>query len=228
MRSKAIACCAWITARRTKRRARATSSRCAWPSGAGAGRSVRGVACAGTSAASAPIASWTSRKPARRSWKRTRAAWPAICVPSAAPTDASHVAVVEPAFARAAVVNRVGVEHVARRIRIALREPLVDRREVRARRFHQLLVAVDDEVRLLVGVDAVARAHDALEVEADAVRRRALQAMDRLALGTDDAAAVDAQPVGLPDQPEFHRVPVQAREVDQRLGPDAVRLHATA
>jgi hypothetical protein len=52
--------------------------------------------------------------------------------------------------------------------------------------------------------------------------------MDRLALGTDDAAAVDAQPIVLLDQPELHRVPVQAREVDQRLGADAVRFHAAA
>ena len=49
--------------------------------------------------------------------------------------------------------------------------------------------------------------------------------MDRFALGRDDAAAVDAQPVVLADQAELDRVPVQAGEVGQRFLADAVRLH---
>src|SRR5690606_12616628 len=95
---------------------------------------------------------------------------------------ALHVAVAGPAFARAALVHLVAVEHGAGGDRILLRQPRVDRREVRTRGFHQLLETVDDEVGLLVAVDAVAGAHDALEVEADAVGRRAFQRMQRLAL----------------------------------------------
>src|SRR5690606_4648498 len=95
-------------------------------------------------------------------------------------------------------------------------------------RLHQLLVAVDDKVGLLEGVDAVAGAHDPLQVEADAVGRGAFQAVDGLALGADDAAAVDAQAASLANQAELHRVPVQPGQVDQRLRADAVRLDAAA
>src|SRR5690606_22870716 len=126
----------------------------------------------------------------------------------------SEVGVVRPALAGAAMDQLVGIQHVAGRDRRLPGEARVDRREVRLGRGHQLLEAVDDEVGLLVGIDAVARAHDPLEVEADAVGRIALQAVDGLALARDDAAAVDAQPVVLADQAELDRVPVQPREVD--------------
>src|SRR6478672_10412627 len=90
------------------------------------------------------------------------------------------------------------------------REPLVDRQEIRTRRVDQLVEAVDDEVRLLVRVDPITRAHDALEIEADAVRRRRLEAMDRFALRAHDARTVDAKSVVLADQAELDRVPVKA------------------
>src|SRR5690554_4033457 len=122
----------------------------------------------------------------------------------------SDVAVGGPAFAGAAVVDDVGLEHGAGGDRVLLRQARVDRGEVGFGRGHQLLEAVDDEIGLLVGVDAVARAHDALEVEADPVGRGRLQRMHGLAAGGHDAAAVDAQAIGLADQPELHRVPVQA------------------
>ena len=54
--------------------------------------------------------------------------------------------------------------------------------------------------------------------------------MDRFALARHDAAAVDAQAVGLAvfflvDQAELDRVPVQPREVLQRIRADPVRFH---
>jgi hypothetical protein len=50
--------------------------------------------------------------------------------------------------------------------------------------------------------------------------------MDRFALRRDDAAAVNAQAVLLADEAEFDRVPVQPRELLQRVRADAVRLDA--
>src|SRR5690606_13584499 len=144
------------------------------------------------------------------------------------PAPGSHVAVGGPALAGAAVVDGVGVEHLARGNRRLSGQARLERGEVGARGLHQLLEAVDDEVGLLVVVDAVARAHDPLEVEADAVGRRRLQAVHRLAAGRDDAAAVDAQPAGLADEPELHRVPVQPGQVLQRVRADGVRLDPAA
>ena len=122
----------------------------------------------------------------------------------------------------------VGIEHAAGRDRRLFGQPRVDRGEVRAGGVHQLFVAVDDEIGLLVAVDAVAGAHDPLQVETDAVRRRAFQAVDAFALGADDAGAVDAQAVGFADQAELDRVPVQPGEVGQRLRTQRMRLHAAA
>jgi hypothetical protein len=48
--------------------------------------------------------------------------------------------------------------------------------------------------------------------------------VDRLALRRHDTGTVDAQAVGLPDQAEFDRVPVQPREINQRFGAEPVRL----
>ena len=47
--------------------------------------------------------------------------------------------------------------------------PLIDRREVRRRLVEQLLETFDDEVGLLVAVDLVAGAHDALDVQRQAL-----------------------------------------------------------
>ncbi len=109
-----------------------------------------------------------------------------------------------------------------------LGQPRVERGEVRLGRRHQLLEAVDDEIGLLEGVDAVAGAHDPLQVEANPVRRPRFQRVQRFALGRDDAGAVDAQALGGVDQAEFHRVPVQAGQVLQRLRADGVRLDPAA
>src|SRR5690606_8342233 len=89
------------------------------------------------------------------------------------------VAVVQPALAGAALDNRVAGLHRAGREAVLAGQARVDRREVRRGGAHQLLVAVDDEIGLLVGVDAVARAHDPLEVEADAIGRLALRSEER-------------------------------------------------
>ena len=48
--------------------------------------------------------------------------------------------------------------------------PLVHRREVDMRELEQVVETVEHEVALLEVVDAVARAHHAFQVEADAVR----------------------------------------------------------
>src|SRR5690606_16037712 len=107
-------------------------------------------------------------------------------------TATSDIAVAGPAFASAALEDAVIVEHGAGRDRRQVRQARVERGEVRARGLDQLFEAVDDEIGLLEGVDAVARAHDPRQVEADAVGRGAFQRMERLALRRDDAAAVDA------------------------------------
>ena len=98
--------------------------------------------------------------------------------------------------------------------------------EIRSGGVEQLLETVDDEIRLLISVDAVARAHDAQQVEAEAVGRGRFEAVDGFALRADDARAVDAQAFGGFDQAEFHRVPIQAGQLRQRFGTDAVRLDA--
>ena len=70
------------------------------------------------------------------------------------------------------------------------------------------------EIGLLEVVDAVARAHHALEVEADAVGRRVVEREHALGVRGGDARAVDAQRRrGCCDQAELDRVPVDAREL---------------
>src|SRR3546814_19116289 len=69
----------------------------------------------------------------------------------------------------------------------------IERCEIRPRRIEQFVEAADDEIALLESIDAVFRAHQAAQVEADAVRRIALKAEDALGLRRQDAAAVDAQ-----------------------------------
>ncbi len=59
------------------------------------------------------------------------------------------------------------------------------------------------------------RAHHPLQIEAEPIRRRRFEAVDRLALARHDARTVDAQPLGFADQAEFHRVPVEPREIFQ-------------
>src|SRR5690606_22945675 len=122
---------------------------------------------------------------------------------------ASDIAVFCPALAGAAVEYAVAGEHGAGGKRFLARQPRVDRREVRTRGLEQLLEALDSEVGLLVGIAPVAGAPDPLEVEADPVRRVALQAVHALAARGHDAAAVDAQLPVFADQAELVGVPVQ-------------------
>src|SRR6185369_10722070 len=118
-------------------------------------------------------------------------------------TIASDVAVLRPASAAAALIDPIAGQHAAGGNGILARELRVVRREVRTGRIHQLLVAVDHEIGLLVGIDAVARAHDALEIEADAVWRGRFQAMNRFAFRRHDARTINAQRAVLADQAEF-------------------------
>src|SRR6185503_14910142 len=91
----------------------------------------------------------------------------------------------------------------------------VDRREIDMRKLEQLVDAPDHEVGLLEIVDAVARAHHASELEADAVGRRIVEREHALGVGRGDARAVDAHTLPALDQAELDRVPVDAREVGQ-------------
>ena len=59
----------------------------------------------------------------------------------------------------------------------------------------QFVHVAEHEVALLEVVDAVARAHHALEVEAQAVRRRVVEREHALGGRRGDARAVDAQAV---------------------------------
>src|SRR5690348_10457628 len=80
-----------------------------------------------------------------------------------------HVVALQPPLARPAMNHAIAVLHGAGGEFGLVLEARVDRGEVGPGRVHQLLEAVDHEVGLLVGVDLVFGAHDALEVEADAV-----------------------------------------------------------
>src|SRR6476646_5610982 len=91
----------------------------------------------------------------------------------------------------------------------------VDRCEIDARELEQLVDAPDHEVGLLEVVNAVARAHHAGELEADAVGRRVVEREHALGVGGGNARAVDAHAVAAVDQSELDRVPVDAREIGQ-------------
>src|SRR5207342_808772 len=104
-----------------------------------------------------------------------------------------HVAVEKPAVAAAAMENAVVRLHFAGGKTRLLGELLVIRTEVRLGRFDQLLETVDHEIGFLKGVDAIARAHDPMQVEADAIGRIRFQAVEALAFRTHDARTVNAQ-----------------------------------
>ena len=63
---------------------------------------------------------------------------------------------------------------------------------------------------------------------ADSAGEAAQAAGEAQEAATNAAATGDAQAVGVADQAEFRRVPVQAREIGQRLRADAVRLDPAA
>src|SRR5579875_4087984 len=105
------------------------------------------------------------------------------------------------------------------------------RREIGLRRIEELLEAVDNEIAFLIIVDAIARAHDAQQIESDAMRLRVLEAINRFAFRGDDARAIDADALGCRDKPELDRVPVKPREMFEIMEPQrleaalAIRLH---
>jgi hypothetical protein len=108
----------------------------------------------------------------------------------------------------------------------------VKRREVRLQRpAEQVLEAVGDEIGLLEVVDPVARAHDAPQVEGDAVGRGRVEREDALAETGDDAGAVKLQALAVADEAELHRIPVKPRQsahgaVPRRAEPAlAIGLH---
>src|SRR6516165_7502869 len=72
-----------------------------------------------------------------------------------------------PAFARALMDHAVRRQDIAGRNLRQAAKRLVIGREIRPRRLEELLEAVDDEIALLEGVEAIACMHDAQEVEAD-------------------------------------------------------------
>src|ERR1700754_3149762 len=115
-------------------------------------------------------------------------------------------------------------KYIASRHGLAVAELLVDGREVRTGRIEQLREVLDDEVRLLEGVDPVTGVHHALKVEPDAVRRRRVDRIDGFALGTDDAGTVDSQALLRPDQAELHRVPIEAGQGHEGLRTDGGSL----
>src|SRR4051812_21829836 len=91
----------------------------------------------------------------------------------------------------------------------------VDRCEIDVRELEQLVDAPDHEIGLLEVVDAVACAHHAGELEADAVGRTIVERENALGVGGGNARAVDAHAVAALDQAELDRVPVDARKIGQ-------------
>ena len=69
----------------------------------------------------------------------------------------------------------IAFQYLACRNGILLGQQCIQRSEIRSSRFYQLRVAVDDEVGFLEGIDAVAGAHDPLQVETQAVGCRRFQ-----------------------------------------------------
>src|SRR3546814_20769712 len=73
------------------------------------------------------------------------------------------------------------------------------------------------EIILLEIVDPVIGTHHPREVEADAVRAFRIEREDAFGKGGDDARAIDAQAPSLADKPDFDRIPVEPRELLQRV-----------
>src|SRR5436190_14881486 len=85
-------------------------------------------------------------------------------------------------------------------------DPLVDRREVGRRLAQQVLERVDDEVGVLVAVDLVLGAHDALQIERQAPRLRIVDAVGELPAGGKQSRAVRAHAERRLHQAELDRV----------------------
>src|SRR6185312_14675357 len=100
--------------------------------------------------------------------------------------------------------------------RIEIAQPVEIRiigREIGLGCFEQLLETLDDEIALLIIINAIARPHDAQQIEGDALGAGVFEAIDRFAFRGDDARAVDAQPVRCRDESELYRVPIKPREM---------------
>src|SRR3546814_2441546 len=78
-------------------------------------------------------------------------------------------------------------------------------------------LAVDDELIRLEIVDPIVGPHHAGEIEADAVRAVRFEREDAFGIGGNDAGAIDAQAPALADQPEFDGIPIETRELFQRV-----------
>ncbi len=76
----------------------------------------------------------------------------------------------------------------------------------------QLFDVVQHEVGLLIRVDQVVGPQYAMQIECDARRSRGARGVDGLTAGGKNAGAVRAQATRGANQPEFHRVPVQASQ----------------
>ena len=79
----------------------------------------------------------------------------------------------------------------------------------------QFLETVDDEIALLIVVYLIAGAHDALQIESQAIGRGIVQREDGFAKARDNARAIKPEPAGFADQAELHRVPVETRQLFQ-------------
>src|SRR5208282_348645 len=114
---------------------------------------------------------------------------------------------------RATGENRVGRQYIAGLVDRPRAQLAVERAEILVGFPEQFVERGNDEIGFLEIVDAVFRAHDALQIEADAVRRWALHRIDRLRAGRDDAGPVNAQAFGAVDETEFDRIPIEPREI---------------
>ncbi len=92
-------------------------------------------------------------------------------------------------------------ENGARRVRCLAAQPLIERRERLVRFVEQLLERVDDEIGLLIRIDAEFGRQHAFEIEGDAVGLVAVDGIDGLALRREDAGAIDAQTFGVRMRP---------------------------
>src|SRR5690606_12500683 len=92
-----------------------------------------------------------------------------------------------------AVQQAISRQELARLQVVERRHALVERHEVDLGEMQQLLDIAHDEVALLEVVDAIAGAHDPLQVEGDAVRRLVVEGEDGLAVGRGNAGAVDLE-----------------------------------
>src|SRR5258706_14876118 len=113
--------------------------------------------------------------------------------------------------ARAPMDHGIAGKNGIRRMGSLLLETRIKRGEWLLRFGKHLLETVDDKIGFLIRVDAEFGAKHALEIKADAVRYVAVDGIDRLALGGQNAGAERAQAIPCVDESEFDRVPIESR-----------------